>query len=254
MEIKKKPKTIKEFSVFYEDEVGKPTKEKTYLLVEPTAKAVRDSRWQYSIVFSQALKDGLLTQRQMSQMLEDSGEESEKESAKLTALYIQAGTVEQKLGDSEDLDIKTQLAEELRELRMEIFQEEQDLRAPYYNTAEQRAEEIRAEFLMQHMVRQNDSNLTLVWPTEEDFEQETDSILLETARTQFLYWLHNVSEDWEKNLPENKVMEQLLQDRTERAEEAEKVEEQEKKPSPKKKKRGRPKKSTKPAATSAVNE
>ena len=116
----KKPKTVKEFTVKTTSQDGKES-EKTYLLVEPTAKQVRDSRWHYSIIFSQALRDGLMTERQMSEILHKKDQEvSDNESGQLASLYIQAVAMERRLNDTESLKEKQKVADELRSLRLKI--------------------------------------------------------------------------------------------------------------------------------------
>src|SRR3989304_2930184 len=106
----KKPKKIKQFVVITTDNDGKHV-EKEYLLVEPTAKIIREARYEYSIAFSNALKDGLLTERQMSYILESNRENDDVQSARLAALYIQAATLEDRISKAADGREKTKIAE-----------------------------------------------------------------------------------------------------------------------------------------------
>jgi len=216
----KKPKKIKEFSVVHSDETGKET-EKTYILVQPSNKVVRDSRWTYSIIFNQALKDGLLTERQMSQILNIDEKNSSADSDKLAALYIKAATLEKELTETEELTTKQEVADLLRETRAQIFDEEASIRAPYYNTAEQRAEESRIDFLLMYMVCNNDKDCSFVWTTKEEYEVESDMELMDTAKMHLMYWIHNLDFDWEKQLPENVVLDEVLQKMVTEAEEVE---------------------------------
>jgi len=230
----KSPKTIKEFVVENLDEDGKVT-EAPYLLKQPPSKAVRDSKWRYSVVYNQALKEGLLTERQMTELLKSSEDSDilEEGVSSLTSLYLEAGILQQQLSEEEDFGTKRKLAEKLSDLRQEIFEEEASLRAPYNNTAEQRAEESRLEFLLFHMVYDTDGNKA--WETEEDFEQEVDVVLIETAKTYLIYWMNDLPEDWQENLPETKVIREGLKKDLEEAREMAKAAATPKETTPKKK-------------------
>jgi len=243
----KKPKQIKKFSVVRSDETGKET-ETTYQLVQPSNKIIRDSRWTYSVVFNQALKDGLLTERQMSKVLEADTTEKEADSDNLASLYIKAATLEKELAETEELVTKQEIADLLRETRAAIFEEEASIRAPYYNTAEQRAEESRVDFLLMYMVCHDDADCSFVWKTKEEYESESDMELMDTAKMHLMYWIHNLDFDWEKNLPENvvldEVLEKMVQESEEVGEPASKPEVEGTTKTETKKKRGRKKKTS----------
>ena len=211
----KSPKTIKEFTLTSLDDQNKEI-ETTYILKQPTARVVRDSRWRYSVVYNQALKEGLLTERQMSELLnpeEDTlsakNQTSDKDISRLTSMYIRAGILQQELDEEEDFDAKRNIAQRLSELRQEIFQEETSLKAPYNNTAEQRAEEARLDFLLFNMVFNKSGER--VWDTEEDFEEDTNVLLCETAKVHLIYWMNDLPEDWQENLPETKILREGLE-------------------------------------------
>lgn len=206
--MEKGPKKIKEFDVVKLDSSGKESK-KTYLLVEPTAKQVRDSKWHYSVVYCQALREGLLTERQMAELLRQGKGLSEEDTSELASLYLQAQVVSSELEETKDILARQNLAFELKSLRQRIANKEEGIRAPYYHSAEQSAEESRVDFLLQFVVRDSSDPNTMVWQTKQDYEAETDLQLVDTAKTHFLFWMHNLDEDWEKKLPENIALQEI---------------------------------------------
>lgn len=250
----KTPKILKKFTSPIFDANGEKSGEHKLALVEPNAKVLKEAKWKYSAAFSNALRQGLLTEKRMSELISEGEAVTDKDSTRLAALYIRIAELENTLENEKDLSEKTKIISEMKDLRQEVNLEQVSIRAPYSNTAEQAAEDSRADFLVTNMVKYEDS-MEKVWNSEEDYYQETDYSLIELCKSKLMYWLYNLDEDWEDQLPENRAQVEMIEEITKGSVLKEKEEEHEDKSEEKEpvssKKPNKPKKVAKTKAASA---
>jgi len=200
-----KRKTLKEFSIPSVEDESKKVK---YLIVSPTAFDIRDADWKYSAAYSLAIREGLITNKQMAQKLYDHGH---RRDVKLfTEYYEELDRLEKELEKEEDKALRQVLALQLKDIRDSLYAEESELREPFNYTAEKASEERKIDFLVSRMVCGEKG--TLLWEDTDGFLNETNYPLAEEAKYHVLMWYHGLNEDWEKDLPESKVLEQMATD------------------------------------------
>jgi hypothetical protein len=181
--------------------------ESTYYLSLPSSDQIRKSDWHYSKVYNKALIDGVATQAEMLDILKQRNIYGPEYEEKLTNLKIQIALkivqLEQMEGDPE----KGKLAQEIKDLRDQLFQWNQRLTGPLSNTCEQIAEDAKSEYLVSAMVHNSDGKP--VWASYEDFVANANQRLSVKSRYEFLLWKEGLDADAFDNMPEEVVLRDL---------------------------------------------
>lgn len=183
--------------------VGEP--EQTFLIFEPTAKDVRDSEWRYKIAYSEALRNNVLTSKQMSKLLADQGYGRDEDL--FADYYERIAALEVEIAETEDLDTKYVLALRLQEFREALYVEEMSFREPFYNTAESVAEEAQIDCLTSKIVCDEKGNPC--WESQAVYDEDT-SLLKARGKYFVTMWFKDIEEGWEDDLVENKVFQDIV--------------------------------------------
>ena len=237
-----------------------PTTGKKYYIATPTASDVRGADWQYSKMYTQSLKEGIVTSAEMVDVLRLRGvigpefEQRQKELANELAIKVEA------LRATASMEEKQNMALEVAGLRQELYEWNYRLNGPMSNTCEQIADDARLEYLTAMMVQLE--NGETVWEEYSDFLKEKNQGFSMRARFEIMLYLQGLESNFLEQTPEATAIREIeeeiqsqasealarLEESVAEVEKAEEAEEKKPKPAPKKKRSTR--KTTKKKATS----
>lgn len=178
--------------------------ESMYYLALPSSDQIRKADWHYSKVYNKALIDGVATQAEMIDILKARNIYGPEYEEKLTNLKIQIALKIVQMEQEEDDSVKGKLAEEIKQLRDQLFQWNQRLTGPLSNTCEQIAEDAKSEYLVSAMV--HGANGKPVWSSYEDFINNANQRLAVKSRYEFLLWKEGLDADAFDKMPEEVVL------------------------------------------------
>jgi len=193
-----------------------------YYLGMPTSEQIRKADWHYSKIYNKALVEGIATESEMYSILRDRKIIGPDYDKKREALQLTIAAKIHLMENSDDEQMRTKLALEVRELREELYQLNQRLTGPLSNTCEQMANDAKTEYLTSSIVQKEDGSL--VWQSHEDFLGEPNQRLAIKSRYEILLWLEGLEPDFLENTPENKVLRELAESRTRKSEAAKQLE------------------------------
>lgn len=201
-------------------EVLSETGTRKYYIAMPNADQVKKADWHYSKVFNQALVDGITTSAEMLDTLKKRGlygSEYEEQAEELRAKIAEKLLAMESTTNPIE---KYNFALEVKNLRDELFQWNQRLTGPMRNTCEQIAEDAKVEFLTSMIVQ--DEVGRPVWKNYDAFLSDSDQFLTMRARIEVYLWVQGMDRDFLDKVPENRVIDEFL---TQKTVEAEKVSE-----------------------------
>jgi hypothetical protein len=180
--------------------------DKAYVLVEPSAKVVRDSRLKYSIKLTEAIKHGLIVKRTLEKQLRLTDHDffTEYNEHKVELLDKVAST-EHLLSQASEPEQLELLARTLMLYRAQLLEEDKIMNSLYEGTADQAAEDERVAYLAYSMVR-NKSDNSLTYPTYEEFLDAVNIVTYEQLKYQVICWEYKLDPDWHEKLPEAKAL------------------------------------------------
>jgi hypothetical protein len=237
-----------------------PTTGKKYYIAAPIASDVRGADWQYSKMYTQSLKEGIVTSAEMVDVLRIRGvigpefEQRQKELANELAVRVET------LRATMDMEEKQNLALEVASLRQELYEWNYRLNGPMSNTCEQIADDARLEYLTAMMVQLE--NGEKVWEEYSDFLKEKNQGFSMRARFEIMLYLQGLESNFLEQTPEATAIREIEEEIQSKASEAlarleksvaemDKAEDvEEKKPKPAPKKRRSTRKPTKKKVTS----
>jgi len=226
-----------------------------YFVVAPNANDIREADWNYSIIYTRSLTEGITTSAEMMDILRRRGIVGPEFEQRAIELTTQLNEKIWALEVAESIDDKRDLAVEVAEARDELFQWNQRLNGPMANTCEQLADDARLEYLTSSMVETAEGGR--VWDSYESYLQENNQALALKSRFEIMLYLQGLESDFLEKTPEAQAMKEVETDILEKAEEAAKaleaVVEEESKPAPKKR-APRKKKATTKKATNTKKE
>lgn len=203
-----------------------------FYIATPSGEDIRKADWQYSKVYNQAIVDGLLTQSQMLELLQEKGIINEDYTEKLETVRISLGAELFKLEnlmENASVEDKEATALEVARLRDELFQLNQRVNGPMSNTCENLAEDARTDFLTSRVVQNKDGSRA--WEDFDAYRQEVNTALAIKARFEVMLWMQGLESNFLENTPEQSTLRKIAQDRLEQsvAEQKSQTEKQEKK-------------------------
>jgi len=205
-----------------------------YYIIPPDAESAAKAKWHYSKMYSKAFMDGVSTVAEMRDALLKRGLIGEAFDSKLQELINDRDIMVSELESVSDIDEREALAIKIAEKRDEIYAWSQRASAPLSQTAESLAEDSQTDFLTTCMVVGEDGKK--IWADYDSFVKEKDQMLAMRARYECIMFLQGFESDFLENLPENKILREVMEERQKEAEaEAEEdVEVEEEKPKKKK--------------------
>jgi len=184
-----------------------PEDSKDYFISTPTADDIRGADWQYSIIYTRSLVEGITTSAEMMDILRRRGiigpefEQRQKELADALAIKVL------KLQTAIDIDEKQLLALEVATAREELFNWNQRLNGPMSNTCEQMADDARLEYLTSRMVEHLDGSK--VWVSYDEFLKERSKALSNRARFEIMLYLQGLESNFLEQVPEAVAMREI---------------------------------------------
>ena len=174
----------------------------------PNNDEVRLAELRYSKAFTEALKEGLLTYKEMETLLQERGIWTEKEDQKVRDLEKTISLLETTLAEKK-VDDKTkkvkEIAQKLSDIRAELITISMERQMYLANTAESKADESRTSFLVYKCVSYAENNAPL-WANEAEFLNENRSDLLVKCTTEVLTFMSGLSSTFMENVPEAMIL------------------------------------------------
>jgi len=175
-------------------------------LVEPNLQIIRDSKYRYTQVFTDALKQGFYTKKKLEAILkEDHGDIVADHLEKRSDILRAMADTQTEIETSQDPQRIRYLVEVLKLYRESLFQEDLSIKNLFDNTADTLAEEERVDFLTFSLVR--DENLEKMWISFGDFMSDPDYTFIEKIKYQFLCWEFKLDPNEVKNLSDTAALE-----------------------------------------------
>lgn len=177
---------------------------KKFKLVQPTVKIMKEAKHRHTKVFTNCLKEGFYTKRKLEAQLSDGDFDVIQDHLTRRGEILKLFTETQSQLDlSEDPAEIDYLAELLSLYRSSLVQEDNSMNVVYSNTADQMSEDERLNFLMYSLIKNED--LSNVWDSYSDFEEDPDFDFTEQCRYQLMCWEYSLNPNWEENLPETEA-------------------------------------------------
>jgi len=162
----------------------------------PKVEENRLADWEYTRVLTQAIKDGIMTNKQMRQFIEENElwtDADEKEIEALNAEIDKQIVVLSKMGENTKNADKVEA--KINELRQQVFQKQQERQKFFNNTAEAKADESKMSFLLYKCSEDAETNKPL-WESYDAFKNEEDQELVNTIVFQFLTFINGLPADF----------------------------------------------------------
>lgn len=173
---------------------------KMYKIVAPTADDIRGADWNYSKTFTKSLVEGITTAAELQDILRMRGIIGPNFEKRAEELATNLNEKILEMQNEKDNATKRSLAEEVSEIREELFQWNQRLNGPMSNTCEQLSDDARVEYLTSRMV--TDENLEKVWDSYDAYLVEKDNALAVRARYNVMLYLQGLDTDFMDYVPE----------------------------------------------------
>jgi hypothetical protein len=193
-----------------------------YFITNPSGEDIRKADWQYSKVYNQAIVDGLLTQAEMLELLEEKKIVSDEYTRQLESVRISLGAEIFKLEnlmENATEEEKELVALEVSRLRDELFRLNQRVNGPMANTCENLAEDARTDFLTSRVVENKDGSKA--WADYDAYRNEDNAALAIKARFEVMLWMQGLESDFLENTPEQTTLREIAKARLDRAVEEE---------------------------------
>lgn len=173
---------------------------KKYYIDNADVDEVRKADWHYSKTYNEALLVGVTTAAQMADILEQREITGKPYEQKRQELIEALDKAVEKLGTAASVDEKRALADEVEDLRNQLFRHNQRASSPMSNTCEQLAEDARVEYLTSAMVKDEAGNR--VWDSYEAYKTTNKPQLAMRARYEVMLALQGLSSDFLSQTPE----------------------------------------------------
>lgn len=195
--MQKKPEIKRQFEVI-------DNGEKTTLgICSPTQRALQEAAMKYSKIFSDAVRQGFLLNTEVEKIIKDRGiwgPEKQKEiEGVVEEIEIKEGFIKDETVPKED---KIKIAYELINLRDKKFKMQREINTIYNNTAENRAEEARLQFLTSQCIVRV-PNCEKFFRNYEDFIEKSGTPAAGEAVYQLITFMNGLDADFLDKLPES---------------------------------------------------
>jgi hypothetical protein len=191
-----------------------------YRIIQPTANDIKEADWQYSVVYTRSLADGIATSAEMMDILRRRGiigpEFEQRAEELVTTLNEKIWALE--LADS--IEEKRTLAVEVSEARNDVIMWNQRMNGPMGNTCENLADDARLDYLVSCMIADMDGNK--LWDKYEDYLEAPRELILE-ARREITLYLQGLESDFFERTPEALALKEVEDDVLKKAEAAAKA-------------------------------
>lgn len=165
--------------------------EKIYRMLKPSSSIMREAKFIYSRVFTQAIKDGLFTKRKLESVLKggdvDVIEDYNRRRNELVRLYTDTREMAEANNNPEQVESLVSLMAVYRD---RIIQEDLSMNSTFANTAEQLAEDDRMNYLISQLIV--DENDKKVWNSLEEFLQDNRYEFVEQCRYHVTCWSYSM--------------------------------------------------------------
>jgi len=172
---------------------------KVYLRM-PTVEENRLADVEYSKSYNQYLKEGLPLAEELETLLRQRGIFSAEQDQKFEQLKISLQECIMQLQIDKDEGKRKDLAEQLKSIKLELFQFNLRRNKHLVHTVENKCDELRVTFLVSRIVEHEDGKP--YWGNLTALQQEQDHALISAAVYQFLAMASNVSETFFDEVPE----------------------------------------------------
>jgi hypothetical protein len=162
----------------------------------PKVEENRLADWEYTKTLSQAMKDGIPTNKQMGKMIEEMGLWTKEEEAQVESLREEIQkqiVVLSKMEDGSKNMVKAQV--KIEELRNEIINLQQERQKLYQNTSEAKADEAKMSYLIFKCTEVADTGKRL-WSTYDDYKDEEDQELVNIVAYQYITFVNGLPADF----------------------------------------------------------
>lgn len=178
-----------------------------YYLNFPSADEIRKADWHYSKVYNKALMDGVATEAEMLDILEQRGLYGPEYNSRIEKLQLKISEKIVQMETEKNDEVRKKLAKEVGNARNELFRWNQRLNGPLSNTCEQMADDAKTEYLTSVMVEDKEGKK--LWQGYEDFLNEPDAGLSMKARLEVLLMFQGLDTDFMEKTPERRVLREI---------------------------------------------
>lgn len=162
----------------------------------PKTEENRLADWEYTRVLTQAIKDGIMTNKQMDKFIKENELWTDEDKAEVERLNDEINkqiVILSKMGENSKNAAKVE--EKINQLRQDLFNKQQERQRLFNNTAEAKADEAKMSFLIYKCTEDADTGKAL-WATYDDFKNEEDQETVNVIVYQFLTFINGLPADF----------------------------------------------------------
>ncbi len=177
---------------------------KKYVLKDPTAEQLSEADFRYAAMYSKCLKNGILTQDAMLELLIKDKLISEDMATKQVELQQSISDLEEKLNKTNSKEKKIKIAKEMLALRRELFDIISSVNNYMFTTAESLADDARIKYIVFATLVDEDGNP--VFTNYDEFVNQKEGVAI-TAISKYLLHRSGIPEGF--STPEEKALKEL---------------------------------------------
>lgn len=194
------------------DSVDESGKTVTLGIVIPTQKIIQDAQLQYAKAFSKCLRDGLLVNAEAQKVIRDRDLWDKNVEQEFYNLTKDIAAKEKILNDGIILNDKnlTDTAYEVAFLREKRYQLQRQTQSIYNNTAENRADEVRVQYLTSQCIVDAKTG-EAYFKSFDDFLEKLDTKIAADCSVQMMTYMNGLDANFMDNLPEARYIKKLAE-------------------------------------------
>ncbi|MFA5238303.1 MAG: hypothetical protein WC476_01170 [Phycisphaerae bacterium] len=183
-------------------------------ICNPSVKDQQEADREGIKALSQALRDGILTPEEMEELLDNRGlfvdmqDKLNKSIAELTRLNFELDNYSSKT-DAKSKKKEKDIAVEMANIREEATRLRMEKDSYLRSTTAGISNDARSGYIVSRCIKKVDTEERL-WPTYEDYLNETDVNLLSSVTINYLTFSNGISADFIRQFPESKVLNEII--------------------------------------------
>lgn len=181
--------------------------DKTYVVKKPEVKELNAAKKFSSMKFAEYINSGLMLRNELDEVLYKRGYWTEEKKNELDLISKKIQENVSKLDGKLAKEKKKELAIETKYLRVALNLLRNQQTDVYKHTVESRVDDDYFDFLVSESVF--DENGNRVYSGFEDYQERSNEELAIKAATKLAEIVYGLSENWEKDLPENKILSEM---------------------------------------------
>lgn len=190
---------------------------KKLFVVFPTIEENRLADIEYSKTYNQCIKEGLPFVSELEKTLKDRGIFGQEQEQKFREIQSKLEDLIPRLQTERDAERRSRLSAEYKAVKLELYHLNTERSRHLIHSVETKCDEAKIAFLVCRSTQNEDGSL--YWKTMEEFKNETDQSLVQSAAYNFLSLVNNLSDNFFDEVPELIAIEEAVEKPAEEAKE-----------------------------------